>query len=569
MSNRGLSSLEIGSLPKFKPRKVSAVRDFPPGCGPSAKPVDLKFAKNDHVGTGVVEAGGIITSKGTNGVENFATADMESNRFQNSEIANSMEANAGLHNDFKNISMKEVIEAEGQNMKGLNGAKDLALVKYIGSEEVKPVMVIGGSQLLSSPKEPIFNDSVKQGTSVGHKDKFHRRRVSAVCDIPPSCGPNAPQPTKEGRQMISRGNGCVDGVKIFKVETDGTRTWKNLERGELMETRKISETQSVGGVEKDEVRTEATKTSRGKIGENVRRRPLSWQLEYKAFAKRSKVERDISGGPSMKKKAIPVLTGNLGALILRDKKCHCALYENPPSNSRASYATHNFYVSATEHSSHGDARNRVIETLRLFRSICRQYSQDETKSENQLKRIDLQAAKIIKAAKREVNTGRPILGEVPGVEVGDEFQYRVELAIVGIHRLYQTGIDSMKHNGISVANSIVDAGVYSGDKHNAEVMIYSGHGGNIVGKNKQPEDQKLERGNLALKNSISTMNPVRVIRGWKETNRSGKLVTMYVYDGLYTVNRYWQETGPHGKLVFMFELRRIPGQPKLRQKSKI
>ncbi|MDD0148485.1 YDG/SRA domain-containing protein, partial [Shigella flexneri] len=93
--------------------------------------------------------------------------------------------------------------------------------------------------------------------------------------------------------------------------------------------------------------------------------------------------------------------------------------------------------------------------------------------------------------------------------------------------------------------------------------IYCGQGGNIVEKSKAPEDQKLERGNLALRNSISAQTPVRVILGWKEPKASSdpldtkpKLVSTYVYDGLYTVKNYWTETGPHGKKVFMFELRR-------------
>ncbi|KAL2517665.1 putative histone-lysine N-methyltransferase [Abeliophyllum distichum] len=649
MSNSGLSCenpnklpLVIGSVPKYKPRKVSAVRDFPPGCGPNATPVDLKFDKNGHGGAIVVETGGVITSKVANGVENSATADMESNGVENSEMANSVEANAvkdaeisevmiknsvtmscggtigvkcpeievvnnpieieimkslegtvgevvttamdgfsnsveelmmdtrtvgaELQNDFKNISKKEVIETEGQTMEGLNGAEYLALVKYTGSEEVKPVTVIGGSQLLSSPKGSMHG-SVKLGTSFWRKDKYRRRRVSAVRDFPPFCGPNAPQPTQEERQVISCGKDCVDGIKKFEVETDATQNLrKNLERGALMETPVVSQTESLDGVEKVEVKTEAIGTS----GENVRKHPLLWRHRFKAVAKRSKIKREISGGPSIKKKSIPIPSGNSGALILRDEKRYGAHDENLPSNSRASYTPHDFDVNIPpKRSSQTDARNRVIETLRMFRSICRKCSQDEAKSENQPKRIDLLAVEIIKNRKMEVNTGKKILGEVPGVEVGDEFQYRAELAIVGIHRPYQAGIDSMKHKGISVANSIVDAGVYAGDKHNADVIIYSGQGGNIVEKNKPPEDQKLKKGNLALKNSISAKTPVRVIRGRKETKPSSKLVTTYVYDGLYTVDRYWQETGPHGKLVYMFELRRIPGQPKLSKKLNI
>ncbi|KAK1367573.1 hypothetical protein POM88_033665 [Heracleum sosnowskyi] len=203
-------------------------------------------------------------------------------------------------------------------------------------------------------------------------------------------------------------------------------------------------------------------------------------------------------------------------------------------------------------SSH-DMRNRVREALRLFQAVCRKILQGEeartrggekSKSKEKIKRIDLLAAKIVKEKGKEVNTGNQILGAVPGVEVGDEFQYRVELAIVGIHRLYQAGIDSIKYKGDT--NVAVSGCRFRG---------------------------KLERGNLALKNSIDVKNYVRVIRGSKEIKASesaaakAKTVMTYVYDGLYTVERFWQEEGAHGKLVFKFELRRLPGQPELAWKE--
>ncbi|KAL7188474.1 hypothetical protein ACSBR1_038351 [Camellia fascicularis] len=167
------------------------------------------------------------------------------------------------------------------------------------------------------------------------------------------------------------------------------------------------------------------------------------------------------------------------------------------------------------------------------------------------RRPDLKAAQIIRAKGKEVNTGKQIIGSVPGVDVGDEFQYRVELALVGIHRLYQAGIDYMKHGGMIIATSIVASGGYADDLENPDILIYSGHGGNITGQDKQqPEDRKLERGNLALKNSISAKNPVWVIRGSKETKLStldarAKIVLTYTYDGLYTVERYMHDVGRH------------------------
>lgn len=225
-------------------------------------------------------------------------------------------------------------------------------------------------------------------------------------------------------------------------------------------------------------------------------------------------------------------------------------------------------------SSHGNMANKVRETLRLYQVICRKLLRGEESmvwTQGYLRRrIDLQADKIIRA--RGVKTGKQLIGSVPGVEVNDQFQYRVELALVGVHRPYQGGIDYMKHGEMIIATSIVSSGSYADDLDNPDVLVYSGQGGNVVGKVKRPEDQKLQRGNLALKNSISVKNPVRVVHGFKETKASGsdaseKIVLTYNYDGLYTVERYWQVFGPHGKLVYMFELKRMPGQPEVSWKE--
>ncbi|KAK1273576.1 Histone-lysine N-methyltransferase, H3 lysine-9 specific SUVH6 [Acorus gramineus] len=220
-------------------------------------------------------------------------------------------------------------------------------------------------------------------------------------------------------------------------------------------------------------------------------------------------------------------------------------------------------------------RNKVRETLRLFQAICRKLLQEEESKVKEREhpnifRIDLVASKLLREKQMWVNTGKPILGVIPGVEVGDEFQYRVELAIVGIHRPFQGGIDYLKKGKEILATSIVASGGYDDETDSSDVLIYLGSGGTVGGKGeKRVEDQKLERGNLALKNSIHARSPVRVIRGFKELKTSEshetrpKVVTTYTYDGLYMVEKYWQEQGNHGCSVFKFQLRRIPGQPEL------
>ncbi|KAF6171800.1 hypothetical protein GIB67_007321 [Kingdonia uniflora] len=70
-----------------------------------------------------------------------------------------------------------------------------------------------------------------------------------------------------------------------------------------------------------------------------------------------------------------------------------------------------------------------------------------------------------KAKGRCANVNTPaILGAVPGVEVGDRFNYRVELHLIGLHRPYQNGIDFL-----GTGNEV--------SMDNGNVLEYSGQGG--------------------------------------------------------------------------------------------
>ncbi|GAY68846.1 hypothetical protein CUMW_267350 [Citrus unshiu] len=173
--------------------------------------------------------------------------------------------------------------------------------------------------------------------------------------------------------------------------------------------------------------------------------------------------------------------------------------------------------------------------------------------QNSHKRVDYLAARILKDKKKYILTTtslstKKVIGSVPGVEVGDEFQYRVELNMIGLHLQIQGGIDYVKRKGKNIATSIVasrgyDDNLDNSDIENAEIVEEERRlwqlqkrkkneekskalrsccthqfpnitlGGNVMNGGKEPEDQKLERGNLALANSIHEQNPVRVIRG--------------------------------------------------------
>ncbi|KAK9993443.1 hypothetical protein SO802_023146 [Lithocarpus litseifolius] len=76
--------------------------------------------------------------------------------------------------------------------------------------------------------------------------------------------------------------------------------------------------------------------------------------------------------------------------------------------------------------------------------------------------------------------------------------------------------------------------------------IEVGQGRNPRAGKSEPKDQKLERGNLALKNSMEAGTHVRVIRGIEGFEASKNRI--YVYDGLYVVDKFTKERGEFGKL---------------------
>lgn len=161
------------------------------------------------------------------------------------------------------------------------------------------------------------------------------------------------------------------------------------------------------------------------------------------------------------------------------------------------------------------------------------------------------------------------IGDLPGISVGHRFYSRAEMVAVGFHSHWLNGIDYMGqsyrkgvyHNyTFPLAVAIVISGMYEDDLDNAEDVIYTGQGGHdLTGNKRQIRDQKLERGNLALKNCVEQCVPVRVVRGHEcASSYCGRV---YTYDGLYKVVQYWAEKGLSGFTVFKYRLRRMEGQP--------
>ncbi|GJW20650.1 putative histone-lysine N-methyltransferase [Tanacetum coccineum] len=205
-------------------------------------------------------------------------------------------------------------------------------------------------------------------------------------------------------------------------------------------------------------------------------------------------------------------------------------------------------------------REKIKEAMIIFEEFNEQLYEENRLRPKEEKvahwRVPLEAAKLVQKKLKWMDCGK-ILGPVCGVQVGDTFKYRAQLRMIGLHCQPQSGIDYTLIRGKILALSIVDAHRYSNESGSSDTLTYCGQGGlTFFGGEAPPEDQKLERGNLALKNSKDEKTPVRVIRKVPGKGRSNEV---FVYDGLYSVIDFSEKKGEEGKMVFKFELKRLPG----------
>ncbi|MFD6277171.1 YDG/SRA domain-containing protein [Streptomyces sp. NPDC060209] len=150
-----------------------------------------------------------------------------------------------------------------------------------------------------------------------------------------------------------------------------------------------------------------------------------------------------------------------------------------------------------------------------------------------------------------------MIGEVPNVEVGQEYNTRRLAHDVGVHRPLQAGICGTLRTG---AESIVVSGGYKDDEDYGDVIVYTGHGGQD-GAGNQVSNQSLDDpGNAALVTSHLEGLPVRVLRGWQSDSAYAP-ESGYRYDGLYRVTSYGSKLGIDGYLIWQFRLEAYDGTP--------
>ena len=591
------SVLEKTVTKKYPPRrKISAIRDFPPFCGRNAPrlseeeclkaPAPSKGAPAPSKGAPAPSKGAPAPSKGTPAPSEGAPAPSKGKTVGQEESG------------VKEKPLTEPVSIDGKQMgedvqdRDVLKEKLRANVSKNSRDKVQDEFKGSANKELKKQVTLVISSEVKMEFEVKREQSIGSPREN-----------NLPRPDQKS-QIVEKANEVLEGkvgkeIVIYSKDENIKRKVTSLSgrvnkvpAGDELSQERVTvlclmaaqncpwRRQGKGGLKLDS----------GMSGRKGKKDGLAGLEKSKSIVRARTDRAEKSGGKSIKKKWSPMRKAEnlgMGQLVVKDEEDSIEHYEEQ-GDFHVGQRLLDFNVSLppfgpssssgkVEASDSIVTRNKVRETLRLFQAIFRKLLQEEEaktkQGGNPVRRVDYLASRILKDKGKHVNTGKQIIGPVPGVEVGDEFQYRVELGIIGLHRPTQGGIDYRKHGGKILATSIVASGGYADDLDNSDVLIYSGQGGNLIGGDKQPEDQKLERGNLALKNSIDAKNLVRVIRGFKETkapeymDSRAKVVTTYIYDGLYLVEKYWQEIGPHGKLVFKFQLNRIPGQPELAWKE--
>ncbi|KAI0487428.1 PUA-like domain-containing protein [Xylaria cf. heliscus] len=151
------------------------------------------------------------------------------------------------------------------------------------------------------------------------------------------------------------------------------------------------------------------------------------------------------------------------------------------------------------------------------------------------------------------------------IAIGTWYPFQINALFSGAHGARMAGIAGSVTSG---AWSIVVAGTYEDlDTDNGDTLYYSGSNSH---NNKDPQNAApASQGTKALHASITTQNPVRVLRSggaFNTRNKNRFLPSCGLrYDGLYRVVHYQQRLNRNGGLYDQFKLARLPGQIALDQ----
>lgn len=180
---------------KFKKRRVSAIRDFPPGCGRNAAPIDGNMEVNGGVESNSIRQGGPLAEKlkeevNDVGVESTSVRETESlTEVKTSDMDESSQVpeSAKCETTTSPLEAVDTVQTETLNQNEtsspVNDAVESTEKKFPPRKKTSAVRdsVQFGKSVPAEKPEEVLNESLVK--------KFPpRRKVSAIRDFPHGCG---------------------------------------------------------------------------------------------------------------------------------------------------------------------------------------------------------------------------------------------------------------------------------------------------------------------------------------------------------------------------------------------
>lgn len=218
--------------------------------------------------------------------------------------------------------------------------------------------------------------------------------------------------------------------------------------------------------------------------------------------------------------------------------------------------------------SHAD----TLETRRKRRksSICMKRRDYLPREKYATRRPDLEALQATMSMAKNSVAQVKTIGSIPSIPVGFKFTSRAEMVVAGMHSNWRYAIDYISHQERSalqwlpisfryaelpIAVCVVTCAKSSHPGANADEIIFTQEKRRGANGESEPDRSLMSSlGTLSLRNSITSKNPVRVLK--RCTAKLG-FANAYIYEGLYQVTGCVDFRSSAGIPMYSFTLHRL------------
>ena len=203
-------------------------------------------------------------------------------------------------------------------------------------------------------------------------------------------------------------------------------------------------------------------------------------------------------------------------------------------------------------------------------SICMKRRDYLPREKYATRRPDLEALQATMSMAKNSAAQVQTIGSIPSIPVGFKFTSRAEMVVAGMHSNWRYAIDYISHQERSalhwlpicfryaelpIAVCVVTCAKSSHPGANADEIIFTQEKRRGANGESEPERSLVSSlGTLSLRNSITSKNPVRVL---KRCSAKLGFANAYIYEGLYQVTGCVDFRSSAGIPMYSFTLHRL------------